>query len=427
MPRSDSYQTVRGVKTSRSPAHPLIIRKGSVCVRIYKVTRRSGLQKGATFFQVADYSTGRRRLVSFADLDAAKTAAERVACLLARGEVYAASFRAEDRAAHARTLELLAPLGIAVEVAVGDYVESVKLLGGQRERLIEAVRFFAERDPATLPTRATREIVEELLASKKALGASTRYVQDLESRLSRFSSAFQVPVSTITTAQLQQWLDGLKLSPQSIKNYRTVLHVFFEFCAARGYVHRGFNPAAHTEAVRVRGSDVEIFVPAEFAALLAAAPEAFRPCLVLQGLAGLRSNEVERLDWSHVNLPERVIVVSKGVAKTASRRTIPIGDALAGWLAAAVQPEGKVWPESHDRFYSNQASTAAAAGVKWKHNGLRHSYASYRFALVPDAGRVAAELGHSPSILHRHYRELAKRDAAEAWFAVRPHGPGPAK
>jgi hypothetical protein len=123
----------------------------------------------------------RKVLEPVTDLDAAKLEAERLACLLARGEAYAANFRAEDRAAHARAVELLAPLGIAVEVAVGDYVESVKLLGGQRQRLLEAVRFFAERNPATLPTKATREIVEELLASKKALGASKRYVQDLES------------------------------------------------------------------------------------------------------------------------------------------------------------------------------------------------------------------------------------------------------
>ena len=34
--------------------------------------------------------------------------------------------------------------------------------------------------------------------------------------------------------------------------------------------------------------------------------------------------------------------------------------------------------------------------VKWKSNALRHSYASYRFALTGDAGRVAGELGTAP-------------------------------
>ena len=411
------------MKSSRA-ARPLAIRKGSVSVRVYSVIRKSGPQKGAQFFQVADYSGGRRRLVSFADLDAAKTAAERVAALLARGEGYAAGFRAEDRAAHARALELLTPLAVPIEVAVADYVEAVQLLGGQRQRLVEAVRYFAERNPASLPGKTTHEVVNELLAGKKARGASARYLQDLESRLNRFCVAFQVNVANITTAQIQRWLDGLELSAQSVKNYRTLLHVFFEFCAVRGYVHRGFNPAAESEPIKVRDRDVEIFEPAEFTALLAAADEAFRPCLALQGLAGLRSNEVERLDWSHVKMAERVIVVSKGVAKTASRRTIPIGDALAEWLAPVPQVNGQIWQGSHDHFYVAQQATAAAAGVEWKHNGLRHSYASYRFALLPDAGRVAAELGHSPAILHKHYRELANREAAEAWFDVRPRASG---
>ena len=109
-----------------------------------------------------------------------------------------------------------------------------------------------------------------------------------------------------------------------------------------------------------------------------------------------------------------MVVISRGVAKTASRRTIPIGEALAAWLAKTQDPSGPVWPGTHDQFYRAQEAAATTSKVKWKHNGLRHSYASYRFALVPDAGRVASELGHSAAILHKHYRELAKKDVAEA-------------
>jgi hypothetical protein len=61
--------------------------------------------------------------------------------------------------------------------------------------------------------------------------------------------------------------------------------------------------------------------------------------------------------------------------------------------------------------------------MKWKSNALRHSYASYRFADIGDAGRVAGELGNSAAIVHKHYRELVKPAAAKTWFAILPEAP----
>jgi hypothetical protein len=99
---------------------------------------------------------------------------------------------------------------------------------------------------------------------------------------------------------------------------------------------------------------------------------------------------------------------------------VPIADNLAAWLAPYAAQRGKVWPGTHDEFYDAQQTTGSAAGVAWKPNALRHSYASYRFAVTGDAGRVAGELGNSAAVVHRHYRELVKPAAAERWFAITP-------
>ena len=56
----------------------------------------------------------------------------------------------------------------------------------------------------------------------------------------------------------------------------------------------------------------------------------------------------------------------------------------------------------------------------WKPNALRHSYASYRLADVKDAARVALEMGNSPSMLFRNYRELVTEQQAQEWFALTP-------
>jgi hypothetical protein len=96
-----------------------------------------------------------------------------------------------------------------------------------------------------------------------------------------------------------------------------------------------------------------------------------------------------------------------------------------------------VWPGGHDAFYEAQQETAAATAseadeakgvkaqkpVEWRANALRHSYASYRFPLTGDAGRVAGEPGNSAAVVHRHYRELVKPADAERWFNVKPYCP----
>jgi hypothetical protein len=46
------------------------------------------------------------------------------------------------------------------------------------------------------------------------------------------------------------------------------------------------------------------------------------------------------------------------------------------------------------------------------------------YALTQDAVRVAAMLGHSPDVLHRHYRGLASKGDAERFFALRPCAAG---
>jgi hypothetical protein len=50
------------------------------------------------------------------------------------------------------------------------------------------------------------------------------------------------------------------------------------------------------------------------------------------------------------------------------------------------------------RCQSAENNVAAQKPIKWKANGLRHSYASYRFAQTADAGRVAGELGNSAAV-----------------------------
>jgi hypothetical protein len=54
------------------------------------------------------------------------------------------------------------------------------------------------------------------------------------------------------------------------------------------------------------------------------------------------------------------------------------------------------------------ARCGGKAKVEWKVNGLRHSFITYRLAASKDVAALALE-ADSPTMIFRHYRELAEQ------------------
>jgi integrase len=167
----------------------------------------------------------------------------------------------------------------------------------------------------------------------------------------------------------------------------------------------------------VVGSDVTVFTPDQMRTILHAAPPHLIPILAIGAFTGIRMAELARLDWSAVNLDRRIIEVRAGQAKTASRRVIPIPENLVAWLEPLPR-EGSVLPIGE--MYREATGLARALGIEWPRNVLRHSFISYRIAIVKSAEQVALEAGNSPSIIFKHYRELVTEDVAQKWFAILP-------
>jgi integrase len=388
-------------------------------VRIYKRQRPTASGKSRTVFEVSHYTSGVRRLRGFTDAGDAKREVEKIARQLATGEATAATMRNPEAASFGRAIELLRPTGVSLEVAVATFAQCFEVLNGNV--MFDAARFYVARHKPIQP-KSVADVVAELIAVKESRNASARYLQDLQSRLGRFADAFKKDAGSVTTAEVQSWLDGLKLAPQSYVNFRRVLHLFFGFAVARGYAFE--NLVAGAERIKVRkGGEIEIFTPDEIARLLSAADADFLPVLAIGAFAGLRTAEIGRLDWTDIDLAGRIIKIGASKARSASRRIVPICDNLADWLTPYAGRKGLIWPETTTTLLNRQRQTATAAGLKWKHNALRHSYASSRFAQIGDAGRVAGELGNSAAVVHRHYRELVTASDAAAWFAVKPEAP----
>jgi integrase len=399
---------------------------GNCTVDIYSRTKKVN---GYTYtiFEVADKSNGTRRLRSFNILDRAVAEAEAIARRLSSGEVVAAQMDSRASASFGRAIELLNEAGLdtPLELVAAHYVEAVKILG--TDKIATAAQDFIRRNPTERPARSVREVADELIELKTNRKASARYVEDLKNRLAKLATKFSVNVDSVTTADIQAWLDGMDAAPRTVRNFRNSAGALFKFAEARGYVARGENPVTATEKIKTKNSEaIEIYTPDELARLLAAAPDSFKPVLAIQSFAGLRSAEVMRLDWQNVKLGRGHIEITAANAKTASRRIVPILPNLAAWLKDAAKKKGKIFPHSRAYFHelqreiSKRTKTAALAAVPWKHNALRHSFISYRCASIQNVAQVALEAGNSPAMIFGHYRELVTADDAKKWFSIKP-------
>ncbi len=405
-----------------------IEKTGNSTVAIYRRDKHHK-PSGKTYqvYEVADYTTGQRRLQSFSDSGEAIREAQRIGRLLASGETSAAKLRGNEAASYGRAIELIRDAGLdtPLELVAARYVEAVKILG--TEKIVEAAQDYIRRNPAERPARTVRQVADELIALKTHRKASARYIEDLKMRLAKLATRFAVRVDTVTTADVKEWLDGMGGAPRTIRNFRQNASSLFKFAEARGYIARGENPVTATERIKTKTADaIEIYSPGELARLLAAAPDSFKPVLAIQAFAGLRSAEVMRLDWQNVKLGRGHIEITAANAKTASRRIVPILPNLAVWLKDAAQKSGKIFPHTRAYFHEMQRDISAKTktdklpALPWKHNALRHSFISYRVADMQNVAQVALEAGNSPGMIFGHYRELVTADDAKKWFAIAP-------
>lgn len=314
-----------------------------------------------------------------------------------------------------------------------DAIRASAILGSHGVSLTTAAEAFHKRAVLLSRTVPFSKLRDELVAAKTADRKSARYLTDLKNRLAAAGRTFDGrSVAAIESRELDDWLRGLGLSPTSRVNFRKVLHTAFEFAVMRGYATE--NPVAKTAKVKADHPAPGILTPKEIAALLAKADPQIASAIALSAFGGLRDAEVGRMTWDRVDLVGGHIKIDAGIAKTSSRRLVPISDNLRAWLAPLARKEGNIRPTARISYPLYRAARKAAseklvaAGEPaknlqdWPSNALRHSFASYRLALVANAAQVAEECGHSIQIMKQHYRELVTPGEARAWFAVTPPG-----
>lgn len=388
-------------------------------VPIYRAAYR-----GIPSFQISYYNAGRRIRERAATLDGARRLAGKAIDLLTSEGAAVSTFTLRESATIADAIDVLRKNSLQLSRVVREYVDATAILKTHGIGIVEAARVAVKVASAGTPkTIRIPDLVTAFIESRTRAGKSERYIEDLSGRLGRFAGAFQKSVADVQSTEIETWLDSLKVGIRTRNNFRGGIATLFSYARRHKYLPRDKKTEGElVEAPKPPPSKIGIYTPEEFSKMLAGISDAsIRAFVAIGGLAGVRSSEIHRLRWEDIKLDrDHIVIHAETARKTSSRRIVPVVPALKAWLEPIAQKDGPVTPgfklcSSLVRAVSREI---VAAGVENVHNGLRHSFASYRLATVKSAAQVALEMGNSAKMLFQNYRELVTETDAEKWFAA---------
>lgn len=316
--------------------------------------------------------------------------------------------------------------------------------------LLDCARVYVEQHRPTGISDTVREVYERQIdhlehPQDDGSPARPRTIASKRARLSGFIEAHgDIPIRQVSSGDVDRWIAGIGASGRNLLNYRMEVQSLFNFAARESngdFVNTVANfpqrkkkevaPAAILTAANVKtylhALETNPRTPTGWQSAL---------CVALGCFAGIRTTELTDagkpgLRWEHINFEEEIISIPANIAKTRTRRDVPITENLMEWLlkyrvdengvprkgriAAAPRTLGK-----HRRF------ATAATGITWVDNAPRHSFATY-FGKM-HGYRVAAEvMGHlgSMRIFEDHYKgETVRKGEATRYFNIKPARPG---
>ena len=416
-----------------------IIKRGGVEVTIHPETNSKKTGEQFTRYVVTYYEAGIRKKTNRATKKAAEDKAKEIAGRISRQETHALKYTDGERATLKAATSILKPHGITIIEAVNQWANARKVLP-EGCTLTEAVADFAARSGRVGSPLIVTDLVSRYVAMQEKRGLASETVRKRESRANMFAIAFgSMPVHTITKSMLISYLDTAGLKPWTKLSHYKMLRSLFGFAVDHNHATEELLKdltVAKRHLPKIKRGAVRglVYTPEEMREILECVRLKLLPEVVLIAFCGVRMQEIINrdkppLDWSQVKLDRGHVDLDDEQAKAEHRRLAPIPANAAEWLRQHLNREGRVAGLSDPNKLSvairkdvNDAREKAGLprDFKWRKNGLRHSFISYRCALLDNIPKVAAEAGNSVDQIHATYREVRTKEEAEEYFGISP-------
>ena len=266
-------------------------------------------------------------------------------------------------------------------------------------------------------SKSLSEAIADLVEAKRKANRREAYVDSLEQYLTRWAKGQETkPIARVKLDEIDLFLN----STPSLSSRATAINrlsTLFSFAVRRGW--RLDNPVSRVERPHVDNGTPAILTHEETVKALnftQTKMRRFLPWLALALFAGIRPEEADKLTWEAVDKDRGTVTIDATAAKVRRRRIVHLKPVAVAWLRVGGElPLPRMTRRRCIRRLRNLLKWPA-----WKKDVLRHTCASHWLASDRDAGGVALELGNSPDILFKHYRELVTDEQAKAFWGLTP-------
>jgi integrase len=303
--------------------------------------------------------------------------------------------------------------------------EAYKLLDPINVDLLDAVRGFISTHYQRTASIQFLSLCNLYIDSRQ--GRDPDHVKGLRNSRDRFSSLHSRLVSDITHRDLEPLLSSI--SPGGRNLLMRHFRAFFNFGIKRGYLIE--NPIFRLDFAEVVRKEVETISAKDVEAMLTDALEHdpdLLPFLTLGFFCGIRPDgELQKLQWSYVDLTDRIVTIPPTVAKTKRRRFVEVSSNAVQWLEAfsarVGRATGSVVKYKESALYDRRKLNRTRVGVDhWPNSAMRHTFCSNWLAMHGDINKLVLISGHtSVDTMWRHYhRGTTKAEAEKFWSIVPP-------
>jgi integrase len=228
------------------------------------------------------------------------------------------------------------------------------------------------------------------------------------------------PAVTVTPAELAAWFAKLPGSETTRAMYYRYVRMFFRWARRMRFVDD--DPSEVIKAPRATAGRNVLTVEQMTKVLEVPMAPWMRACMLLGAFAGIRTEELLRMDWKDIDTKTGEIEIRPGVGKDTGgvlERITDFTDPLSR-RKDQLKGKGKLVPGTAREFHYARTDIAQALGWQdWPDNCLRHSFATFHLAHSKNAGKTAYQMGHTnPAMVQRVYAVPARKADAAAWWAI---------
>jgi integrase len=305
--------------------------------------------------------------------------------------------------------------------------------------LLRAARFYVEahdgmKHAGALVSELAEKFKGTLAGRKKYLTEAKRCIGLLVEHCGTMR------ITAATPSTIEDFLarfDSAWSHDQALKFARA----FFKWCASPQIHARRDNPTAIFKFKNPAGSRVHLALDdalhllkttrAEFPEIL--------PAIALQMFAGIRTEEITKLDWKfirrgRIRLEPEVAKMGQVKGKRVPRFVDWWPVALDVWMPAKFPAAGPLGPVTENLEKGKlvvrsqylvrkgellERCRETKPDFRWGQNAMRHSYGTYGLAFFQSADRIAKLMGERDvDTVFNHYADYAEMDDGQKYFSI---------